>query len=159
MTDFLDQKRNEMIKRLDELQPLAEEYQRLEQATAALDGIPASTDEASASRGFTGRGRGPGRRRGSRIPATAASPTSVLAAKPNGAKRRAGRRQGSGARAAAALTLVQEQPGITISELATKMGIKQNYLYRVLPSLEQANKVVKQGRGWHPAEKAKAAAR
>ena len=30
------------------------------------------------------------------------------------------------------------------------MGIKQNYLYRVLPGLEKDGKVVKQGRGWHP---------
>jgi DNA-binding IscR family transcriptional regulator len=45
---------------------------------------------------------------------------------------------------------VQGQPGITIPELAAKMGIKQNYLYRVLPGLEAENKVSKQGRGWHP---------
>jgi len=29
------------------------------------------------------------------------------------------------------------------------MGIKQNYLYRVLSGLGQENKVEKQGRGWH----------
>jgi len=29
------------------------------------------------------------------------------------------------------------------------MGIKQNYLYRVLPGLEQENKIEKKGRGWH----------
>jgi hypothetical protein len=31
------------------------------------------------------------------------------------------------------------------------MGIKQNFLYRVLPGLEQEGKVKKDGRGWHPA--------
>ena len=31
------------------------------------------------------------------------------------------------------------------------MGIKQNYLYRVLPGLEQEKKVAKRGRGWFPA--------
>jgi hypothetical protein len=46
---------------------------------------------------------------------------------------------------------VTAQPGITIPELATKMGIKQTYLYRVLPGLEQESKVKKQGRGWHAA--------
>jgi len=30
------------------------------------------------------------------------------------------------------------------------MGIKQNYLYRVLPGLAEEGKVVKDGRGWHP---------
>ena len=45
---------------------------------------------------------------------------------------------------------MQGQPGITIPELAAKMGIKQNYLYRVLPGLEQEKKVSKKGRGWYP---------
>jgi hypothetical protein len=62
---------------------------------------------------------------------------------------RAGRRKGSGTRAAQALSFVQGQPGITIPELASKMGIKQNYLYRVLPGLEQEGKLEKKGRGWH----------
>jgi hypothetical protein len=61
-----------------------------------------------------------------------------------------GRRKGSGTRAAQAVAFVQGQPGITIPELAAKMGIKQNYLYRVLPSLEQEGKLEKKGRGWHP---------
>jgi DNA-binding IclR family transcriptional regulator len=47
--------------------------------------------------------------------------------------------------------LVQEQPGIKISELAEQMGIAQTYLYRVLPNLEGEGKVKKRGRGWHPA--------
>jgi hypothetical protein len=63
---------------------------------------------------------------------------------------RGGRRKGSGTRAAEALSFVQGQPGITIPELAAKMGIKQNYLYRVLPGLEQEGKLEKKGRGWHP---------
>ena len=67
-----------------------------------------------------------------------------------GPRRKAGRRKGSGTRAAEALAFVQQQPGITIPELAAKMGIKQNYLYRVLPGLESENKVAKRGRGWHP---------
>ncbi len=65
-------------------------------------------------------------------------------------KGKVGRRKGSGTRAAQALSFVQGQPGITIPELAAKMGIKQNYLYRVLPGLEQEGKLEKKGRGWHP---------
>jgi hypothetical protein len=64
-------------------------------------------------------------------------------------KSRVGRRKGSGTRAAQTLSFVQGQPGITIPELASKMGIKQNYLYRVLPGLEQDGKLEKKGRGWH----------
>jgi ParB/RepB/Spo0J family partition protein len=48
-----------------------------------------------------------------------------------------------------ALSFIQGQPGITIPELAARMGIQQNHLYRVLPGLEHEGKVSKQGRGWH----------
>jgi hypothetical protein len=88
-------------------------------------------------------GRPPGR------PKAAAAAEAPAAATATTGRRRAGRRKGSGTRAAQALKLVRGQPGITIPELATKMGIKQNYLYRVLPALEQENKINKQGRGWH----------
>ncbi len=63
--------------------------------------------------------------------------------------RRGGRPKG-GKRAAEALSFVQGQPGITIPELAAKMGISSNYLYRVLPGLEQEGKLEKKGRGWYP---------
>ncbi len=180
MTDFLDEKRQEIRSRLAELKPLVDEYSRLEAAAAALEGVggsapsaAASTTAAPARRGPgrpKGSGRGPGRPKGSgRKPGrpkgsknattTAAAPaaeaTKETAApakrgRPPGSGRKAGRRKGSGTRAAEALAIVREQPGVTIPELAARMGIKQNYLYRVLPSLEQENKVAKQGRGWHP---------
>ena len=63
---------------------------------------------------------------------------------------RRGRRRGSGTRSLQALQLVQQQPGITIPELADRMGIKQNYLYRVMPSLAGEGKVRKQDKGWYP---------
>jgi hypothetical protein len=159
VTDFLDEKRQEITGRLKELKPLVDEYHRLEAAAAALAGVggaAASTVVAA----VTTRRRGPGRPRGSGKAKKAAATTTTAAApvaapkaagKPGRpAKRRAGRRKGSGTRAAEARSFVQGQPGITIPELAAKMGIKQNYLYRVLPGLEQENKVEKKGRGWYP---------
>jgi DNA-binding IclR family transcriptional regulator len=47
---------------------------------------------------------------------------------------------------------VKQRPGITIPEIAATMGMKQNYLYRVLPGLAQDGLVRKEGRGWHPSE-------
>ena len=44
---------------------------------------------------------------------------------------------------------MKARPGITIPELAEAMGIKQNYLYRVMPGLAEEGKVTKSGRGWH----------
>ena len=105
------------------LADLRDEVRRLESALAAL------TDGRRAS----GRGRGSTRRAG------------------NGRRRRRGRRAGGGTRAAQAERLVKSNPGITISELAKKMGITPNYLYRVMPQLEKDGKVRKRDKGWHPA--------
>jgi sugar-specific transcriptional regulator TrmB len=123
VADFLDEKRKEIQARLKELKPLVDEYQRLEAAERALSGVggkPAATATATRRRRSTSSSNG-----------------------------RRGRPRGSGTRAAQALQLVGERPGITIPELADAMGIKQNYLYRVMPGLADDGKVTKSGRGWH----------
>ncbi len=132
--DFLTEKRNEIAARLKELKPLVDEYHRLEAAAAALDGLPAAPPSRAPARSP--------RRAGTRAPAPARKPRDEQA-------RRRGRPKGSGARAAQALALVKASPGITIPEIAKKMGIKQNYLYRVLPGLADDGLVVKDGRGWN----------
>ncbi len=54
-----------------------------------------------------------------------------------------------GRRAEQALELIAEQPGITIRELASQMGLKgPHYLYRVLPRLEGEKLIAKQGTGY-----------
>jgi hypothetical protein len=120
MADFLDEKRKEIDARLRELRPLVDEYQRLEKAAAALQGV----GNSGAPAGTRGRRRSAGRR---------------------------GRPRGSGTRAKQALELVRTRPGITIAEMADTMGIKANYLYRVMPSLESEGQVRKRDGGWHPA--------
>jgi hypothetical protein len=208
VTDFLDEKRDEIELRLAELKPLVEEYNRLLAAAAALRGVDGSSVtgavvsipspiesvddvlprvESRIPRAATPvptptltpapvARRGPGRPRGAG-PSAAGNGDSVSsseagavdgaadevsagagagpvreapAPRPGGGPRRAGRPKGSGTRAAEALRIVREHPGVTIPELADRMGIKQNYLYRVLPELVQEGKVAKQGRGWHP---------
>lgn len=47
-----------------------------------------------------------------------------------------------------AFDLIEANPGITIPELAARMGCAQNKLYRVLPGLEQEQRIHKEGRGW-----------
>lgn len=133
MSDFLQAKRGEIAARLRELEPLVDEYRQLEAAAAALAGLPGATTRAATR--APRRGRTPAR------PARTRKATSAG---------RRGRPRGSGTRALQTLELVKAKPGITIPEIATQMGIKQNYLYRVLPGLEQEAKVEKKGRGWHP---------
>jgi hypothetical protein len=132
MSDFLSQKRSEIQARLKELKPIVDEYHRLEDAERALAGVGGSprTTTRAVSAAPARRGR----------PKTAK-------AKPGTGRR--GRPKGSGTRAAEALALVKSRPGITVPELADAMGIKQNYLYRVMPDLAERGEVVKSGRGWH----------
>jgi hypothetical protein len=131
MADFLDEKRKEIQARMKELKPLVEEYTRLEAAERALSGV--GTNGATSSSPTTAAVAAPARRRRSSGSGTA----------------RRGRPRGSGTRAVQALELVKARPGITIPELAEAMGIKQNYLYRVMPTLAEEGKVTKSGRGWH----------
>ena len=130
MADFLDEKRKEIQARLKELKPLVEEYTRLEAAERALSGV-----------GTNGA-------RSSSPASAAAAPTRRRRSGGSGTGKR-GRPRGSGTRAVQALELVKGKPGITIPELAESMGIKQNYLYRVMPDLAEQGLVTKSGRGWH----------
>jgi hypothetical protein len=151
VADFLQEKRKEIDDRLRELAPLVAEHERLEKAVSALDGISAASPNGtpSATPRTRARGRRPGRPRGSKSVAKAAPARSASTAMTPG-KRAGGRRKGSGKRPSEALAIIQAQPGVTIPEIASKMGIGQNYLYRILPGLEREGKVAKQGRGWHP---------
>lgn len=126
--DFLDEKRQEIGARIDELRPLVDEYRRLEAASVAL----AATNGVS-------------------TPTPAPTPARAMTGAPAGTRPR-GRPKGSGTRGAEALALVRRQPGITIPQIAEHMGIKQNYLYRVLPGLETDGLVKRadDGRGWNP---------
>ena len=123
MAEFVDSTVKDIDGRLSELK---EEVSRLEAARAALLG---------------GR-RGPGRPPGSGTSTT---------------RRRAGRGPGrprgrrSGTRAAQALELVRNQPGITIPQIAEALKIEPNYLYRVMPKLVADGQVTRDGQGWHPA--------
>lgn len=156
MPDFLEQKQREITARLAELKPLVEEYERLQAAEAALGGLPTASASAQTTPSPSARARrGPGRPRRSGSRAAAATATTPKAKRPaSRAKQgRRGRPKGGGKRATEALTHITAQPGITIAELASKMGIKQNYLYRVLPTLEQTGSVTKHGKGWHPKDK------
>jgi DNA-binding IclR family transcriptional regulator len=126
--NVLDEARQLVEQRLADLD---EERKRLERALAELGG--------KATR--RGPGRPPGRPRGS---SSKKSSTSA------GAPRRRRKRRG-GTRADQAVKLIEGQPGISASDVATAMKIKPNYLYRVLGDLEKEGRVKKDGRQYYPA--------
>jgi predicted HTH transcriptional regulator len=72
--------------------------------------------------------------------------------RPRGAttRRAAGRRRGRrrSTRSNQAIKHVKANPGITASEIAKKMRIKPNYVYRVMGDLQKQGKVRKRGKGY-----------
>jgi hypothetical protein len=138
---LLEDLRTDVNKRLDELKPLVEEHAELLIASEALDaafangnGKPASKPRASVAKAGA-------------VTKPAAKPAK---AKTAGTGKR-GRPAGSGNRANEVIALITVSPGLTIQGIAKKLGIKPNYLYRVLPTLEKEGKVVKRDDGYHVA--------
>ena len=84
---------------------------------------------ASLTGGRQGR-RGPGRPRGS------------SSGRPRGRRRR------TNTRADQAVKLISENPGMGASEIAKRLKIKPNYMYRVLGDLQKEGRVKKDGRAY-----------
>lgn len=124
MPDAVEIKREQIDRRLEELAPIIEEYHVLMEAKAKIDGLdrrghaPVQPLSTRSTAGAQGRGKG--------------------------------RPTGSGKRTVQALEILQEAypEGLDMDTLAARMGIVKNYLYRVLPQLEQLGEVRKEGKVW-----------
>jgi sugar-specific transcriptional regulator TrmB len=70
--------------------------------------------------------------------------------RPRGSAATAGRRRGRrrGTRADQAVRIIKANPKITAAEIARKMKIQPNYLYRVLAELQKEGRVKKSGRSY-----------
>jgi predicted Rossmann fold nucleotide-binding protein DprA/Smf involved in DNA uptake len=130
LTEFVDSTVKDIDARLTELK---QEVAKLEAARSALVGGQ--------------RGRGRPRGSGTRRTRSASSRTRTTARR----TRRSRGRRGGATRANQALELVRSTPGITIPQIAQSMGIAPNYLYRVLPKLQQEGQIKKDGQGWKAA--------
>jgi hypothetical protein len=137
MADFLSQQLSALEKRLGELRTQVKEYLHLEKVKEALEGVGRGSGQRGPGRPRRSAARrGPGRPKGS-----------TTRRRSTNGRRRRGRRGGT--RADQALKVVRENPGITVSEMAGKMSIKQpNYLYRVMNQLESDGAVKKAGKGY-----------
>jgi len=127
MADTLNKIRSDLEKRLHELEPMIEEHAHVREALDALKSAGTRAERA--------------------VKSAATSPRST---KTSADTRGPGRPRGTGGRAQEALKLVHRHPGITIGEIAKRMKIQANYLYRVLPQLEKDGKIKKHDKGYHP---------
>jgi hypothetical protein len=112
--------------------------EQLSQAEEALEKLGGKTTRRGPGRQSSGR-RGPGRPKGSTNKASGGTT----------APRKRRKRRG-GTRADQAVKLIEDQPGISASDVAKTMKIKPNYLYRVLGDLEKEGRVKKDGRQYYP---------
>ena len=129
MADVLTEMRSGLEKRLRELEPLIKEHAQVREALDVLKGAGTRARRAAAS-----------------------APKRSQSTKTSTATRGPGRPRGTGGRAQEALKLVHKHPGIAIGEMAKRMKIQPNYLYRILPHLEKDGKVKKRDKGYHPPE-------
>ncbi|MDX6616398.1 MAG: hypothetical protein QOD60_1489 [Solirubrobacterales bacterium] len=72
----------------------------------------------------------------------------VGAGRPRGASGKKRRKRRGGTRAEQALKLITDNPGINPSDIAERLGIKPNYMYRVMNELQKDKLVKKKGRGY-----------
>ncbi|HEX2105991.1 MAG TPA: MarR family transcriptional regulator [Solirubrobacteraceae bacterium] len=119
-----------VARRMAELRPLVDEYHELERIAEriGLSQIPAKGASASA--------RGRARRARGNASATPARPS---------------RRTRNGGRRDQLLAVVKEQPGITVREVGTKLGVDPTSLYRIVHQLEKDGALRKNGRELMPA--------
>ncbi len=150
--DDLRRAQDQLVARLQELEPLVSEYQELRQVADRL-GLPADAraDEPAASS----------------APAEPVAAEPAAAASPAGPKRpsrrrrtarpadRSVKRQPGGSRGPSReeqlLSLIAENPGITVTAAGKQLGVDPTGLYRPVRKLVADGRIDKQGAELHPA--------
>src|SRR4051794_12015979 len=123
---LLDRIHSDLRARVRELEPAVREYQRLEVASAALDGLTAAQ---------------PVRKSAAEPPATSPAPSRSTA---TSRRRSTGPRAPRGANRAAVLRVLEERPGVSVSELATAAGVGRTVLYSLLRTLQGRGEVARE---------------
>jgi DNA primase len=139
--DDLREAEQRVAQRLKELEPAVAEYQELREVAKRL-GIDAAASTPPAA------AQSPARRRPRRR-STSGSGAAAATAKP--ARRRSRNGVTPGQRQQQLADLVRSNPGITVRDAATELGVDPTGLYRVVRRLEERGDVRKDGRTLQPA--------
>ena len=124
-----------VAKRMQELRPLVDEYQELEQYAQRLGVSPGDGADASAPAPRSTRPSGSRRNTAARRTAGAARTTGTARTSRSGR----GRRE-------QLLSMVKARPGITVREVGTELGVDPTSLYRIVHRLEKEGELRKRGR-------------
>ena len=124
--DLLKRTTQEIQGRLKQLEPLVREHERLRRALSALTGGEETPKP-------TPKRRGSGRSQGQR------------------AQRKQTKRAGRGERREQVLRVVGEEPGLTPSEAARRVGIQQSQLHSLVKRLEEEGAIERRDGALYPA--------
>lgn len=127
-----------VAKRMAELRPMVDEYAELEQVAQRLGVKPAAT--APAKSGSRSRSRG---RKGKARSASSNGSRGTTTARSRSRKPATNARRSE--RAEQILAMATEQPGITVAEVAKKMGVDATGLYRPVRRLLKEGSLRKRG--------------
>ena len=123
-----------VAQRMQELRPLVDEYQELEQVAQRLGVSPGDGADTSTPARRSSRRKGSTRRNAATTRAsTATSAPSTGRGRPNGRRDQL-------------LSMVKARPGITVREVGTELGVDPTSLYRVVHRLEQEGALQRRGR-------------
>ena len=149
MSSFVDKALTELKRErraieagIDRLEKELKNLEHAEQALAKLGGGVLAQAETLVRGGRSAAASASSRTRGT------ARKSKPAARRKSGAGKR-GRPPGTGKRQQQAIRLVTAANGITPKQLATKMRMEPTYLYRLLPELEKAGQLKKEGRLWY----------
>ena len=143
--------RQQVARRLQELEPLMAEYRELEQVAERL-GLSRTSRRAA---------RGRSARSGARASTAVKTSPAADAKAPRTSGRRATTRRRTrsrrnavapGSRQQDVLRLVNERPGISVPELGKELGVDPTGLYQIVRRLEGRGAIRKDGRQLQPVE-------
>jgi Winged helix-turn-helix DNA-binding len=137
-----------VVTRLRELRPLVDEYDELRRVADRLGfDVGGTNASAKARRGTAAKAKPP--RRSKRSPAKPARRSRPAAARGRSSSRsRPGGTRATGLeRRARVLQLIEDQPGITVPDIAKDIGVDPPPLYRVVRKLQAEGVVSKEGKG------------
>jgi len=134
------------------LSELDTERDQIVAALRALEGASANRASSTPARRTRQRRRSASTTRSSASTTRARASTTRATGRQATAKPTRGRRGGGNTQADRFLKLVTDNPGITVAQAASKMGMpRANALYSVASRLSREGKVAKRGTGYHVA--------
>jgi hypothetical protein len=148
--DDLERVKQQVARRLRELEPLVAEYNELQQVADRLGISPA---DGRAPRRSGRRSRGSAATGTRAVPAAGRAKTTRASSRRSSTRRTARSRRTAvapGSRQQDVLRLVGERPGISVPELGKELGVDPTGLYQIVRRLEGRGAIRKDGRELRP---------